>query len=102
MSSAIERLVLIVDDDYTILRICELALQAHFPILLARNADDALTILQQKSVHAILSDYLMPGKNGLWVLDQAKSAQPSKRRALMSSGAVPSAPMDLYHAFFAK
>jgi DNA-binding NtrC family response regulator len=58
--------ILIVDDDKAILLILETYLaRFDFEILLAVDADDALSTLAKRTVHAVVSDYNMPRTNGL-------------------------------------
>ena len=96
-----DHVVLLVDDDLTILTVLEWGLKAHFSLVTARDAKAALAQAAKHQLHAVVSDYLMPGDNGHWVLNEVAKMQPGCRRALMSSGKVPAAP-HLVQQFFTK
>ena len=76
--------VLIVDDDELLLRAACRLLQDEWDIDTARSAADAATILKEKSFDAVITDYEMPGKDGLWLLTQVKKSNPNTRRVLYS------------------
>lgn len=43
----------------------------------------------QRTEHVILTDHEMPGKNGLWLLEQVRERYPTTRRLLMSAKTPP-------------
>ena len=58
--------ILIVDDDKAILLILETYLARFgFEILLAVDAEEALSTLAKRTINAVVSDYNMPRTNGL-------------------------------------
>ena len=67
--------VLVVDDMSTSRGLIVQALEAFGIVNIhhAANADDALSLLAGQRVHLVLSDYNMPGLNGLQLLRQLRS-----------------------------
>lgn len=76
--------VLIVDDDELLLRAACRLLQNEWDIFTARSAAEALTVFKEKRVDVVLTDYEMPGKNGLWLLRQVRRSNPTTHRVLFS------------------
>ena len=98
--------LLIVDDDPQVLRVAERLLRSDWRIETANNAADAVMMLQTRRYDAVLSDFEMPGQNGLWLLKAARQFQPAARRVLFS-GSSPSDLSDhlrsgLLHCFVSK
>jgi DNA-binding NarL/FixJ family response regulator len=80
--------LLAVDDNHDILR----AMVKHFEDVLpnvvvheAHNADEAIDLLRQHAFDAVLSDYRMPGRNGLDVLKEAHRLQPTAKRIMFTA-----------------
>lgn len=81
--------LLIVDDDVVILTAWQRALQREgIEVELATNAREALELLRQHAVTAVITDYEMPGESGLWLLEQVESQFPEARRILSSGSPV--------------
>jgi DNA-binding NtrC family response regulator len=77
--------VLLVDDDENTRFLVRRALaRLRLQVSEAASAEEALEFLETNRVDAILSDYRMPGKNGVELLCIAKESQPRARRVLMS------------------
>lgn len=53
------------------------------------SAEAAAELLTSTTFDAILTDHDMGGKDGVWLLRQARSLQPNARRVLMSGRSVP-------------
>jgi signal transduction histidine kinase/CheY-like chemotaxis protein len=69
--------ILVVDDDRTIVRLCErLLARASFEVLSAMDPLDALRILERHPVHLLLSDIRMPIMDGFELVSRAKEIQP--------------------------
>ena len=66
-------IVLLVDDNEEILDFIGDDLGDKYVILTARNGTEALAILQQKIVHLVVSDVMMPGMDGFELCEHIKS-----------------------------
>jgi PAS domain S-box-containing protein len=66
--------VLHVDDDLNFLKVAKQCLEMHgrFQVDTARSAEEALEKVKKETYDAIVSDYLMPGKNGLEFLKELR------------------------------
>lgn len=77
--------LLIVDDEVRVLSALRRALRREgYEILLASTSREALDILAQREVDAVLSDHKMPGMSGVEVLQEAARQRPRARRLLIS------------------
>ncbi len=77
--------VLVVDDDPTILRLVARFLKNKWNVEVVEGAEQAADMLSTRRYHAVITDYEMPDKNGLWLLDYAHHHYPETLR-IMSSG----------------
>ena len=72
--------LLVVDDDFTQVKKIETYIKhIEYPevkLLIARTAEQAIEIVMSESVDLVLSDYIMPGKNGLELLKEVKQINP--------------------------
>ncbi len=67
------------DDDPAFLELAELKLESEldgFEVLPAESAEEALEILESDEVACVVSDYDMPGCNGLDILDRVRERCP--------------------------
>ncbi len=65
--------ILIVDDEPNTLKVLSAILKNKgYDILTARTAEEALNIIKKKDVDAIISDYKLPGINGIQLVDEIK------------------------------
>lgn len=69
--------LLIVDDEPNILRVLKAALGKDYEIKTARNAEEALSILNSEGVNLILSDFKLPDMDGIELLKKAKEVLPT-------------------------
>ncbi|HTL66089.1 MAG TPA: sigma-54 dependent transcriptional regulator [Lacunisphaera sp.] len=74
--------VLIVDDEKHTREGLQQALQDHYDVSVAGNADEAFNLMEAQEFEVIVTDLRMPGKSGLKVIDKALSL-PSKPAVLM-------------------
>ena len=66
--------ILVVEDDATLYQTLELALSREgFHVLLARDGDEALSIVNKEKPDVILLDIIMPKKNGFDVLEEIRN-----------------------------
>ena len=83
--------LLIVDDDEQVRRVSARLLGAMYRVETASDPLEAAYMLRCRRYDAILTDFDMPGRNGLWVLNAARTLNPDARRVLFSG----SGPSDL-------
>jgi two-component system, NtrC family, response regulator AtoC len=77
--------LLIVDDEHSIRKLCSTVGEAlGFACLEAESGESALALLEQQSVHMILSDMVMPRMSGLEFLERVKKLLPRTEVALMT------------------
>jgi two-component system NtrC family sensor kinase len=78
--------LLFVDDEENILRSIErLFLDADYTILTATSGEEGLAILgSSEPIHVVVSDYRMPGMNGVEFLRQAARRRPDSIRIVLS------------------
>ena len=78
-------ILLIVDDETRVLSALRRALRKEgYEILLASSPQEALKLIDEYEVDAILSDHKMPGMSGLQLLAEAKARRPGAARLLIS------------------
>jgi CheY-like chemotaxis protein len=71
--------ILVAEDDRFLRRACEMSLrQLGYTVLIAKDGEEALTIIQAERPHLVLLDLLMPKVTGLEVLRSLKSAEPTR------------------------
>lgn len=107
MLQALRRLrVLVVDDDPLVLRALSRVLRRRFDVETAEATDVALKLLEEGAFDAVLSDYEMPGGNGIQLLQEVRFRHPMIRRLLTSGCDVPDlgqhVQSGLVQRFFAK
>lgn len=91
-----DRKVLVVDDEPDTLEALRIYLERTFPglqVTTATNSEQALRQLAEGAVDLVLSDYRMPGRNGLDLLCDVALRQPKAARLLFT--AYPDLPMAL-------
>lgn len=76
--------VLCVDDEVRSLETLERTLDEEFDVLTASSAEEALTLLKQNQVHAILCDQRMPEKTGVELLIEVRDRWPQTARLILS------------------
>ena len=91
------RRVLVVDDDPAVLKAVQRVLldavrvSSHTACSVdtAETAEDALAFAMVHRYHAVITDYEMPGRNGIWLLEMVQERFPETFRVL-HSGSNPS------------
>lgn len=80
-----KRTVLVVDDEQTILDILKLSLELErFNVILALSAEEGLEILSTRKVHALVTDIMLPGMDGMALLVKTKERWPHLPVLLMT------------------
>lgn len=82
VATAGRRLLLVDDDDLDRLA-CTRNLAPHYDLVVAADPAQALTLLDD-SIAVVLSDFDMPGHDGVWLLSRVARDRPTVRRLLMS------------------
>ncbi|MDJ0761403.1 MAG: response regulator [Myxococcota bacterium] len=78
--------ILIVDDDPTNLRLMHRILAKQWDVEIASDAEQAAQMLVTRGFHSVITDYDMPGKDGIWLLAFVSTHYPHARRILVSGG----------------
>lgn len=68
--------LLFIDDEPISLRVMKRSFK-HFDLHGVLNADDALQALSEQTFDAVLTDYILPGMNGVSFAKQAKQQYPN-------------------------
>ena len=77
--------LLVVDDEQTIRKLCCTVGEAlGFACLEAESGESALALLEEQSVHMVLTDMVMPHMSGLEFLEKVKKLLPRTEIALMT------------------
>ena len=80
--------ILIVDDEKWILEICKSILTDNkYVVETAQDAQEALKILDD-SFNLVISDYKMPGFNGMWLAEQIKNKFNNKIPVIIMTGSI--------------
>lgn len=85
-----EKTILIVDDEINVLSSLSRTLfeEDLGEIFTAKNGHDAISIIKEKSIpNVIISDYHMPGMNGINLLAKVKEIAPDTTRVLLTGAA---------------
>jgi CheY-like chemotaxis protein len=85
MAKSQKPIILCVDDEETPLLLRQCLLQkAGYNVIIARSAQEALTMVENSAVDLVLSDYLMPLMNGAELALQIKANRPTLPVILLS------------------
>lgn len=76
--------VLVVDDDQWVRKASSRMLAPTWEVETAESAEAAARLLENRRFDAVLTDYEMPGRDGLWLLGVVRSRWPGTRRVLIS------------------
>jgi two-component system response regulator HupR/HoxA len=76
--------LLLVDDDDQVRAVASRILRDEWEVHTACNAQEAANILQGRTFDTVLTDYDMPGENGIWLLGEVRRLNPKARRVLFS------------------
>lgn len=78
------RKVLVVDDEETVLRSMTRMLGRHLIVDTAASVKEAMFKVFSNDYVAIITDFEMPGRDGLWLLEELKRLAPGSKRVLHS------------------
>lgn len=76
--------ILIVDDDHHVRESLLDELQPIYEVDAATCGDEAIPLLERNRYDAVVSDFRMPGHDGVWVLDNVRRLQPHAARILLT------------------
>ncbi len=83
---AVGSCILVVDDDEGVREnLAELFGLVRYSVLTAANATEAMEALRTHAVDLLLTDYRMPGPNGVELIESARRAKPGLRAILMTA-----------------
>lgn len=78
--------VLVVDDELILLKVVESTLKKQpYEVITTESVEDALTILNQREVAVVISDYKMPKIKGVEFLEKVRKEHPSVIRIMMTA-----------------
>lgn len=78
--------ILVVDDDDGVREnLAELFELVGYSVLTAANATEAMEALRKHDVDLLLTDYRMPGPNGVELIESARRSRPGLRAILMTA-----------------
>ena len=83
--------ILIVDDEETLARLLRATLMGHVQaeVSIATSAAGALEIMQRVPIDVLITDYVMPGMNGLELIASLRRQSNAARVILMTASDVP-------------
>src|SRR2546422_9740914 len=83
---AVGSCILLVDDDGGVREnLAELFGLVGYPVWTAENATEAMEAMRKHAVDLLLTDYRMPGPNGVELIESPRRAKPGLRAILMSA-----------------
>ena len=84
--------LLIVDDEPNVLKsLVRLLIDTNYKVVTCESAEQGLEKLEEEDVHLVISDYRMPGMNGVEFLSRVKEKYPDTIRLILSGFADASA-----------
>ncbi|MBN2340103.1 MAG: response regulator [Deltaproteobacteria bacterium] len=86
MTDSADFSVLLVDDSFVSLRGMARVLKNHWETDVASDAEEALYMIKRNRYTVVISDCDMPGKDGIWLLEQTAQVAPQTIRILTSCG----------------
>jgi len=77
--------LLIVDDETNVLKsLRRLLLDTDYTVLTAESGEEGLKIFEDNEIHVVISDYRMPGMNGVEFLNKVRENSPDTIRLILS------------------
>ena len=85
-NEASTRTILVVDDEFSVRRALSFMLRAHgFDVFEAKNTFEALSILEDETVHLALIDLVLPDKNGIELAQDIMRLKPHTKIIVMTA-----------------
>jgi len=79
--------ILVIDDDQPVLQSMEILLQMYgFDVLTARNGDEGLKLFRRQKPAAVITDIMMPGRDGIETIREIRNEFPDAKIIAMSGG----------------
>jgi DNA-binding NtrC family response regulator len=100
--------VVVVDDDPLLVEVCTMALEPYYQVRGFINPSQALLFFRKHSADILVTDYTMPGINGLELSRQVKQMHPNIKVMMISGtfnimiGTPQDSTLDLVDKFLAK
>ncbi len=80
--------LLFVDDEENVLKALKrVFLEENYNLLVAANAEQALDLIERESIQLVISDFKMPGMNGVELLREIKKRKPGILRIMLTGHA---------------
>lgn len=81
--------ILLIDDDSTMLETLSLAMRSvGHTVVMVRDGEEGLACFRSQPFDIVVTDILMPGKDGLQVIDEIRSAVPDTKVLAISGGSI--------------
>lgn len=81
------RLIFVDDEENVLKALRRVFLEENYDILTAAGGAEALDILTRERIHLVMSDYLMPGMNGVELLREVRQRYPETIRIMLTGHA---------------
>lgn len=78
--------ILVVDDDKAMLNLIHDTLENQYTVLLAESVTEAESLLKNNSVNLLITDLVMPGKNGIDMIMAIHKHYPTMKILAISGG----------------
>ena len=79
-----QKILLVEDEPYALEALAEMLEGEGYAVTPCRTSDDAMMALEQDAYHLLITDIVMPGKDGTEIARRARAGQPSIKIVLMS------------------
>jgi CheY-like chemotaxis protein len=79
--------ILVIDDEETMRNVLiEILEREDYDVEVACNGDEGLALLREKGADLVITDIIMPGKNGVETVDDIRTEFPDTRIIVISGG----------------
>ena len=77
-------ILLVDDEDLVLSALSRMLRKENYAVLTAKGGEEGLMILEQNEVQLVISDYLMPGMDGIQFLSKVKDRYPEIMRIILT------------------